>query len=401
MSTPPLDWLIVGGGIHGTHLSHVLTNQRGVPRDRLRVLDPHEEPLAYWERFTRNTGMEYLRSPSVHHLDVHPNSLRRFAKRAPGKRVAKFVPPYERPGLALFREHSRSLVAQHGLRELRLRERAAGIVCRGSVLRVETGSGSIDARNVILAVGLSEQPYIPEWASAAKAAGVRVDHIFDASFELATVGPTERVLVVGGGITAAQATFALGSAQPGRVLLVARHALRRHQFDSDPGWLGPKYMAPYRQISNLAIRRRMIAVARNRGSLPPEVFAKLVASRDVGLLDFRTECSVDSAVQRGMGPIETRLSNGETVFVDRIVLATGFRTDRPGGVWLTESIQALGLSCADCGYPVVDSGLRWLAPTGTPYPLFVSGPLAELELGPSARNIIGARHAAARIAQAA
>ena len=30
---PTLDWLIVGGGVHGTHLAHVL----GVARDRLRV----------------------------------------------------------------------------------------------------------------------------------------------------------------------------------------------------------------------------------------------------------------------------------------------------------------------------------------------------------------------------
>ena len=49
------------------------------------------------------------------------------------------------------------------------------------------------------------------------------------------------------------------------------------------------------------------------------------------------------------------------------------------------------LPCAVCGYPLVDRHLRW-------HPrLHVSGPLAELELGPVARNIVGARRAAERI----
>jgi hypothetical protein len=54
-----LDWLIVGGGVHGTHLAHVLVNALGVARDRLRVLDPHPQPLAQWDRLTANVGMAW------------------------------------------------------------------------------------------------------------------------------------------------------------------------------------------------------------------------------------------------------------------------------------------------------------------------------------------------------
>jgi len=35
-----LDWLIVGGGVHGTHLSRVLVGAAGVQPDKIRVLDP-------------------------------------------------------------------------------------------------------------------------------------------------------------------------------------------------------------------------------------------------------------------------------------------------------------------------------------------------------------------------
>ena len=54
-------------------------------------------------------------------------------------------------------------------------------------------------------------------------------------------------------------------------------------------------------------------------------------------------------------------------------------------------IESGSLPCAECGYPIVDTELRW-------HPrIYVSGPLAELELGPVSRNIAGARRAGDRI----
>ena len=80
--------------------------------------------------------------------------------------------------------------------------------------------------------------------------------------------------------------------------------------------------------------------------------------------------------------------------VDRVLLATGFEQTRPGGAWLDQTIAELGLSCGACGYPIVDNMLRW-------HPqIHVSGPLAELEIGPVSRNIIGARLAALRLLRA-
>ncbi len=58
---------------------------------------------------------------------------------------------------------------------------------------------------------------------------------------------------------------------------------------------------------------------------------------------------------------------------------------------LDRAISELGLRCGACGYPIVDSLLRW-------HPqIHVSGPLAELEIGPVSRNIVGARLAALRL----
>jgi len=94
--TTPLDWLIVGGGVHGTHLSHGLVNRAGVAPDRVRVRHPREHPLETFWRVTSATGMRDLRSPGVHHADLHSYALRRFAKQGAGKRLARFVCPCDR-----------------------------------------------------------------------------------------------------------------------------------------------------------------------------------------------------------------------------------------------------------------------------------------------------------------
>ena len=87
-----------------------------------------------------------------------------------------------------------------------------------------------------------------------------------------------------------------------------------------------------------------------------------------------------------------KLSSGTEIRVEKVLLATGFGKRPPGGALFEELVTASGLAVSDfCGYPVVDSHLKW-------HPrIHVSGALAELELGPSARNIAGARLAAERI----
>ena len=87
-----------------------------------------------------------------------------------------------------------------------------------------------------------------------------------------------------------------------------------------------------------------------------------------------------------------KLSDGSEIEVDQVLLATGFSKNRPGGRLVEDLVQNAGLPVSNfCGYPVVDERLKW-------HPrIHVAGGLAELELGPAARNIAGARQAAERI----
>ena len=55
-----LDFLIVGGGIHGTYLAHTLIHGKGIPAHTIRILDPHPRLLNNWYHHTTNVGMAYF-----------------------------------------------------------------------------------------------------------------------------------------------------------------------------------------------------------------------------------------------------------------------------------------------------------------------------------------------------
>jgi cation diffusion facilitator CzcD-associated flavoprotein CzcO len=384
-----LEWLIVGGGVHGTHLSHVLVTERSVPRDGVGVLDPHERALERWDECSENSGMKLLRSPYVHHLDTHPFSLRQFSRTPASKGLGGLVGFYKRPALKLFRAHSESVIAEHGLEELRVRGRAAALERIAGGLRVTTASGSIDTRRVLLAVSASEQPCWPEWAAEVHAAGAAVGHVFDPGFRRDRLPMRENVVVIGGGITAAQTAMALAVDMPGRVTLLPRHPMRVRQFDSAPGWIGPRFLADFRRERDPMRRRAVIDRARNRGSLPADVAAELRRSLLSGQLRQRVT-DVAGFEASGAECLLQLADGGPPIVADQIILCTGFQARRPGGSWLDDAIRELELPCAPCGYPLSGPDLQWAEG------IFVTGPLAELELGPVARNIVGARNAADR-----
>jgi thioredoxin reductase len=390
-----LEWLIIGGGVHGTFLSHYLTSAAGISRERLRVIDPEPEPLARWYHCCENTGMKFMRSPDVHHLDLDPMALRNYCFATQNEPHKAMMEPYSRPSFALFREHTASVISRYKLQELRLAGRAQELGFANGLVTVETDRGSISAKRVLLAIGASEQPCWPRWARYSQAAGAPVDHVFSRTFRIEHLRDWEHAAVIGGGITAVQTALSLARRAPGKVSLVTRHSLRIEMFDADPCWIGALCMDQFER-ADYGDRRRMIAQARNRGSVPREVADELFDAIQEERLAFtcgevaRAQLMTGTRVQLVVGDdgkAPTALLNA-----DLVVLATGFKRSRPGGEWLDRAVRDSALSCHECGYPIVDRNLCWRPG------LYVAGPLAELELGPVARNIIGARHAAARLA---
>lgn len=376
------DWLIVGGGVHGTYLSHLLTAEGGVSRNAIHVLDPHPQPLAVWNRVTENCGMRYLRSPSAHNLDIRITSVLKFAQTPAGAPLADFIPKYYRPSLALFRAHCDHVIRERRLAELRVPGTARTVHRHPDGFTVETDAAPLQARRLLLCLGLNDHLCRPRWAAHLAAEGAPVSHVFAPDFRRADVPTDGETLVVGGGITAVQLALALAAERPGRVTLLSRHPLREHNLDFDPCWIGPKCLRGFSAVP-YDRRRPMVDTARNRGTVPAETLEWWNAAHAGGRVRFR-QTRVRHGVQT-RGRIRLVTDDG-TLETDRIILATGFDPGRPGGDLVNRMIADLALPTAPCGFPVLDRHFQWTEG------LFVTGALAELQGGPCARNIVGVRN---------
>lgn len=382
-----LDWLIIGGGIHGVHIAASLLGEKVVSPERLRIVDPGEQLLERWKTCTAVTGMSHLRSPSVHHLDLDPWSLQHFAGKAKRRKSGLLMGKYGRPDLAFFNAHCERVVDTFGLSELHIQDRAITCQIKCSEVVVQLAGGQeITTRNLVLAIGAGEKPQWPAWAPREHAC---IHHIFDQGFDGWPKSP-ETVAVVGGGISSGQVALRLFK-EGHQVHMVSRHELREQRFDSDPGWLGPRNMASFRRESDFDRRRVLINDARHRGSMPANIrraLRRAIARDELHWHQDEVE-GVDTAGEA----LELTLKSQTAIKADRVLLATGFCSKRPGGAMVDGLIESASLPCAGCGYPVVDTELRWHSN------VYVSGPLAELELGPVSRNIAGARRAATRLVE--
>lgn len=248
----------------------------------------------------------------------------------------------------------------------------------------------IKGKKLVLTIGINEQPNIPDWAmDLSKQSPGSVYYIFDEmipTFEKMKLPIT----IVGGGITSIHLALKLSELYPNQVTLLKRHPFRIHDFDSDPGWLGPKMQNAFRNEESYVKRRKAIISARHRGSIPRDLYIKLLHR-----LKNETLIKEEGEVIQGQmknGCIHLFNRDGKLMIrTGTVLLATGYLPYLPGSNWILPIVETLDLPCAECGYPIVSKSLQW-GPD-----LYVTGALAELEMGPIARNISGARQAAERI----
>jgi hypothetical protein len=383
-----LDWIIVGGGIHGTYLANALIRHRITSRNDLRIIDPNDEPLADWKRVTANIGMEYLRSPKVHHLDLEPFSLKHFA-RCSDCEGDYFISPNDRPSLALFNNHADRVIEKNGLQNLYEKGFAAEISLENEYATVATEGETLRSQHVILAVGRGSSVNWPEWALKAGEEGAAICHILEGTFCGNEIPESGEIVVVGGGMSAVQTALSLAGGDR-QVTLLSPHSLRQNNYDSDPGWMGPKYLDRFRKIKSFGKRREIINSARNSGTVTQDLKQQLIQRKNRKEISLYVD-TVDNCTTLTDNLMLLNLKSGERLAANHIVLATGYSSHRPGGHMIDDLISAFNLNCSGCGYPVTNSSLQW-------HPrLSVSGALAELEVGPVSGNIIGARMAAEKI----
>ena len=390
-------YVIVGGGVHGTHLAVRLLTRTGLTRSDILIVEPRGELLASFRQQCRQCGMATLRSPFVHHVGVDPFSLRDFARGQ--DRTDELLPSKtggDRPTVDLFFDHADWLVERHGLDSMVVPARAVDMSRQQRSLVVETTRGDLRAGRCVLALGHGGAYQRPGWATSLPD-GAPLVHVWDDGFDPSTVGD-ESVCIVGGAITAAQLATSL--ARPGRdVTMLTRSPLRVEQLEADTEWMHPgRSDSLDAHPPGSKARDDVVQAARNDGTIPPYVFRRLRRCIERDLLELR-HTVVEEATWTS-GPIVANCADDTAWCFDRVVLATGFGNPHDHPLFRAVS-DSLSLETGHRGMPVLDDEtLSWRRSTGDSSKVHVTGVAAESVLGPLARNVVGARRAGERLVTA-
>ncbi len=391
LTSDSIDIAIIGSGPHAlTVITHILEKRKHL-RDRIRVFDPSGAWVSQWQRQFAAYEIPHLRSPAVHHPDPHPFALRGFAE----GRFEEFHAPYDLPGTTLFQDFCTEVIRRWELENHVVQGNVTDIspASLGKVTGFELGFDDgtrVTARRVVYAGG-GASPNIPDWVASAKG-DYPIDRLKHTSqIRLAQEGVTtgERVLIVGSGLTSGH--LAIGAVKRGAtVKMMARRTYYEKQFDAEPGWLGPKYLKDFWAEKSWDVRAKQVKEARNGGSLTPAVFTKLRKLKAENQIEFHEHCQVRSLVWDNH-EWSVQCESGEVIQCDRIWVATGSQLNIQQHPLFTPVLEQYPIEVVQ-GFPVLDEQLRWKG-----CPLYLMGGFAGLQVGPTARNLSGARMASERI----
>jgi hypothetical protein len=386
------DIAIIGAGPQALTLSTHLLQKGRRKSPEFVVIDPSGTWMQHWHQQFVAQDISYLRSPIVHHPDPNSQALRTFAESRP----QELFPPYDRPGRQLFEDFCNTLIGEWALQDR---------VVAASVVRVEpmaqgrkrfrlefTEGSSLLARRVVLATG-DGALNVPDWVQVLgnHYPADRLCHASQVDLRRLNL-QGERILVIGGGLTSGHLT--IGAVRRGaNVKLMARRRFQEKLFDTDPGWVGPKYLKDFNAESDWQRRWQMIQEARNGGSFTPDVMLQLRRARRDKSIELVEQCQVERV--RWLGHCwQVYCMSGDWFECDRIWYATG-RGLNAAQHPLLQEIQAVYPAEMVNGLPILDTHLRWPG-----CELFVMGGLAALQVGPVARNLRGAKIAGDRIVEA-
>ncbi|RBY80612.1 dimethylaniline monooxygenase [Geodermatophilus sp. TF02-6] len=355
---PDLSLVVIGAGPYGLA---VAAHARHTGIETL-VLG---EPMSFWRRHMPR-GM-LLRSGVDWHLDAaEVHTMERYLAER-GIRPADVHPiPVE-----LFVDYATWFQDVEGI-QVRP-ELVTAVRPRPDGVEVELGdAGSLSARSVVAAPGISSFAAAP-WHLVAGLSADRYAHTcFLTEFDRTR---DARTLIVGGRQSAYEWAALLADQGVEAVHVVHRHDTPAftpsdwsfvdaliERTESVPGW--------YRSLPDderAAVDRRFWAEGRLKLEpwLPPRLPESVVHRHP------RTE--VVRCVELPSGEIRAELSTGETLVVDHVVLATGYRADVTAVPYLAD---VPGLATAN-GFPVLDEHMQTSVPG-----LFVTGFAATHDFGP-------------------
>jgi hypothetical protein len=354
---------------------------------------------------------------------------------------------YFTPSSSLFDSHCRKVINQYGLEENVVRKERVqdieystlaefedsdteSVVSEQSsssdemkVFRVSTDNGFHLARVVILAVGAANSPSIP----CIDGLPPTIPHEgFCHAMQLGHFPPKHMIskiksktpsylLIVGGGLTSVQLADLAIKRGVDKVWLFVRGQLKVKYFDVDLEWVGKfrnvnqaafwsadsdegkQHSSVTPPLAKIDIERwEMLKGARNGGSITPRYRKILDAHVTRGRISLHTHTEIESLDWDPGSRTWTRMRTSTGVSlppIDYIVFATGVQSDIASIPYMQRMQQTHPVDVVG-GLPCLNDDLMWCDDV----PLFVTGRLAGLRLGPGAPNLVGARVGAERIA---
>lgn len=281
-------------------------------------------------------------------------------------------------------------------------------------------------RSVVVATGSTSCPRLPEWwpsgPSAPDGPSNYPPHALRHAWELpqdlcpsssspSPLRPHERILVVGGGLTAVQLALLAVDQGQAHACLASRRELEEKQFDFADAWMDrkhrPSLLRAFLQADHDEERLALIQAARGLSSVPPEALEMLRALED--RIDIR-ECTEVTSYPPPRWDAQARMwravlecHNGtsaamkgratirEEQFFDRIWCATGSDVRLEKHPLLGTLLDQRPIKTCN-GFPCLTPDLAW----DRGCEVYVLGAPAALCLGPDAFNLLGARTGAAR-----
>lgn len=370
---------IIGSGPQGIILAARLM-QTG-EKDIL-VVDPHGSPAELLNARFADCETHHLRSGCAEHCHPFEDALRGFCEST--GRASELVTDKHRPTVELFMSHTRLVWDEYKLAALQLQAWVANLkrAQNGQVI-VVTNRGQILSENVYLCIG-QPTPAYPEWATTTRGHNPRVSHIFDNDYELSELPPGEQVIVVGGGITAAQVASSIAKLSDRRVTLVTRRPLSGGEGTTNTvDWLDPERRARLCALPWVD-RYAFMEHEGDRGTVPFWELDRITEHKREGRIVHRvTEVSHLAPTNEHVCLID---ANGEEIHGNLIVLATGLQLGLP--LWLKAASDSLGLPLDSFGNPCLKNNLEWGKG------IYVHGSLARPIVGPFGGNIVGGMIAA-------
>ncbi len=307
------DLLVIGAGPYGLGIA---AYARELGLETLLV----GRPMAFW-REDMPTGM-FLRSSWDWHYDPNNvNTIEAWLKET--GRSKESIDPFP---LADYLEFATWFEVVSGLSPVDLAVQRVDLRPDGKYDAVCDDGSTVTAKNVVLALGFAHFAYVPDELLAALPSENVVHTVHYVNFSDA---PGKRYAIVGGRQSAYEWAALLHEAGAASVDVIHRHRTPRFA-PADWSWTTPvveriaSYPQWYRELDDAQKRKVAFRLwIEGRSKLEPWL-APRIAHPNVRSRPGRTVAGSEVGPN---GAIDLTLDNGDRLDVDKVILATGYRTN--------------------------------------------------------------------------